>query len=99
MWVTSESCRGTPSGGPSRIEASVCGPDSHDDVEDRLLVEAAFAAVDDLEEEVCRLAYGFSDYDPIPDSEVGYGLGLSRPKVQRVRASALGKMRDAAGVA
>lgn len=87
-----------PNGGPSRIEASVCGPDYYDDVEDRLLVEAAFAAVDDLEEEVCRLAYGFSDCDPIPDSEVGYRLGLSRPKVQRVRASALGKMRDAVGV-
>ena len=86
------------SGGPSRLEVQVCGPDYYDNVEDRLLVEAAFAAVDDLEEDVCRLAYGFSDYDPIPDSEVGHRLGLSRPKVQRVRASALGKMRDAVGV-
>ncbi len=88
-----------PIGGPSRLEVQVCGPDYYDDAEDRLLVEAAFAAVDDLEEEVCRLAYGFSDDGPIPDSEVGHRLGLSRPKVQRVRASALGKMRDAVGIA
>lgn len=87
-----------PSGSPSRLEVQVCGPDYYGDVEDKLLVEAAFAAVDDLEEEVCRLAYGFSDDDPIPDSEVGHRLGLSRPKVQRVRASALGKMRAAVGI-
>jgi DNA-directed RNA polymerase specialized sigma subunit len=83
----------------NRPDVQVCGRDYYDDVEDKLLVAAAFAAVDDLEEDVCRLAYGFSDYDPIPDSEVGHRLGLSRPKVQRVRASALGKMRNAVGVA
>lgn len=85
--------------GPARFEVQVCGPDYCDDVENRLLVEAAFAAVDSLEASVCRLAYGFSDDDPLPDSEVGHRLGLSRPKVQRVRASALGKMRSAVGLA
>ena len=87
------------SDGPGRLEVQVCGPDHYDDVENRLLVEAAFAAVDSLEAGVCRLAYGFSDDDPLPDSEVGHRLGLSRPKVQRVRASALGKMRSAFGLA
>lgn len=84
---------------PDRLDIQIAGRDYYDDVEDKLLVETAFAAVDDLEEDVCRLAYGFSDYDPIPDAEVGHRLGLSRPKVQRVRASALGKMRNALGVA
>lgn len=88
-----------PCDGPDRLDVQVYGRDYCDDVEDRLLVEAAFAAVDDLEEDVCRLAYGFSGYDPVPDSEVGHRLGLSRPKVQRVRASALGKMRNAVGIA
>lgn len=88
-----------PGDGPDRLELPACGPDYYDDVEDRLLVEAAFAAVDSLEEGVCRLAYGFSDSDPLPDSEVGHRLGLSRPKAQRVRASALGKMRAAVGLA
>jgi DNA-directed RNA polymerase specialized sigma subunit len=68
-------------------------------VEDAILVEAAFAAVDDLETDVVRLAYGFADYDPQPDAEIGHRLGLSRPKTQRVRSSALGKMRTALGVA
>ena len=85
--------------GPNGLDVQVVGPDYCDDDEDKLLVEAAFAAVEDLEEDVCRLAYGFSDDDPIPDSEVGHRLGLSRPKVQRVRAAALGKMRHALGVA
>jgi DNA-directed RNA polymerase specialized sigma subunit len=94
---------GGPAGGPGghspdRLDFSaVTGQDYLNDIEDRLLVEAAFAAVDDLEEEVCRLAYGFGDSDPIPDAEVGHRLGLSRPKVQRVRASALGKMHNAIG--
>lgn len=68
------------------------------EVEDRILAEAALDAVDDLEEDVCRLAYGFSDYDPVPDAEIGARLGLSRPKTQRVRAGALVKMRSALGV-
>lgn len=68
-------------------------------VEDELLVEVAFGAVDDLEEDVVRLAYGFADYNTLADIEVGERLGLSRPKVQRVRSGALGKMRLALGVA
>lgn len=90
---------GGSSDGPDRCDVQIVGQDYYADVEDKLLVEAAFAAVDDLEEAVCRLAYGFSDYGPIPDAEVGHRLGLSRPKVQRVRASALRKMRNAVGIA
>jgi DNA-directed RNA polymerase specialized sigma subunit len=69
------------------------------DAEDRILVEAAFAAVDQLEADVVRLAYGFTDYDPVPDAEVAERLGLSRQKAQRTRNSALSHMRDALGVA
>jgi DNA-directed RNA polymerase specialized sigma subunit len=90
---------GDDADGPGRLGVQVCGPDYYDDIENRLLVEAAFAAVDSLEADVCRLAYGFSDYNPLPDSEVGHRLGLSRPKVQRLRTSALGKMRSAVGLA
>jgi DNA-directed RNA polymerase specialized sigma subunit len=67
------------------------------DVEDAILVETAFQVVDTLEKDVIRLAYGFSDYDPVPDAEIGERLGFSRPKVQRVRASGLAKMRVAIG--
>lgn len=64
---------------------------------DEDLVRAAFAAVDDVEERVCRVSYGFEDYEPQPDGEVAHRLGLSRPKVQRVRTKALAKMREALG--
>jgi DNA-directed RNA polymerase specialized sigma subunit len=90
---------GGAAGDPVRLEVPVCGPDYYEDVENKLLVETAFAAVDSLEAGVCRLAYGFSDDGPLPDSEVGHRLGLSRPKVQRMRTSALGKMRSAVGIA
>lgn len=66
--------------------------------DDRVLVEAAFDAVDDLEEEVCRQAYGFTDYDPVPDAEIAHRLGYSRPKIQRVRTGALATMRAALAV-
>lgn len=69
------------------------------DAEDAILVATAFGAVNDLEEDVCRLSYGFTDYEPIPDAEIGHRLGLSRQKTQRTRSSALGKMRQALGVA
>jgi DNA-directed RNA polymerase specialized sigma subunit len=69
------------------------------DVEDRILVEAAFDAVDTLEKDVVRLAYGFSDYDPVSDGEIGERIGMSRAKVQRTRSGALTKMRSALGVA
>jgi DNA-directed RNA polymerase specialized sigma subunit len=69
------------------------------DAEDRVLVEAAFRSVDTLEKDVTRLAYGFTEYDPVPDAEIGARLGLSRQKTQRTRSSALGKMREALGVA
>lgn len=66
-------------------------------VEDEILVSAAFAAVDDLETDVVRLAYGFTDYDPQPDAEVAHRLGMSRSAAQRTRTGALDKMRDALG--
>ncbi|UIW13527.1 DNA binding protein [Arthrobacter phage Lizalica] len=70
--------------------------DRSDAEEDTVLVETAFAAVDDVEESVCRLAYGFESYgDPVPDIEIGHRLGMTRPTVQRRRSSALGKMRKA----
>lgn len=68
--------------------------------EDADLVAAAFDAVDDLEEAVCRLAYGFETHgDLLVDEEVGHRLGFSRAKAQRHRAAALGKMRVALAVA
>lgn len=70
-----------------------------DDSEDRVLVEVAFAAVDTVETEVCRIAYGFEDPEPQPDAIVAERVGLSRQKAQRTRAKALGKMREAVGIA
>lgn len=67
--------------------------------EDAILVAAAFESVNDLEKTVCELSYGFTDYDPVPDAEIGHRLGLSRQKTQRTRSSALGKMREALAVA
>lgn len=67
--------------------------------EDAELAAAAFDAVDDLEESVCRLAYGFETYgSPVADVEVGHRLGFSQSKTQRVRSAALGKMREALAV-
>lgn len=67
------------------------------DAEDAELVALAFEAVTPLEEEVCRLAYGFAEYDPVPDAEIGHRLGFSRAKAQRLRVGALDKMRSALG--
>jgi RNA polymerase sigma factor (sigma-70 family) len=69
------------------------------DAEERILVEAAFAAVGPLEESVVRLAYGFADYEALSDAEVAFRLGLSRPTAQRTRTGALVTMRSALGVA
>lgn len=79
----------------------VFSPSAINDAEDRILVEAAFRSVDTLEEDVCRLVYGFADYDPVSDEEAGSRLSppMSRAKTQRTRTAALGKMRNALGVA
>lgn len=71
-----------------------------DDVDARVMVKHAFEALegDDTAEKVVRLAYGFSDYEPVADGEVAYRLGLSRPKVQRTRTAALTLMRNHLGV-
>lgn len=68
-------------------------------VEDAILVEAALAAVEGVEEDVIGLRYGFTEYNPLSDAEIGERLELSRQKVQRTATSALGKMRTALGVA
>ncbi|MFG3715835.1 hypothetical protein [Micromonospora sp. NPDC047730] len=68
------------------------------DAEDRVLAELAFRSVDDFERDVCRLAYGFADFDPQPDAEIGHRLGgFGRLKIQRTRTRALGKMASALG--
>lgn len=81
------------------VNATPLWDGQHADAEDRILVEAAFRAMDTLERDVTRLAYGFSEFDPVPDAEIGHRLGFSRPKVQRTRAGALAKARTALGVA
>lgn len=68
------------------------------DIEDRLLVQAAFRAVEDQEARIVELAYGFTEYDPVPDAEIAHRLGLTRPTVQRKRGKALTSMRKALGV-
>lgn len=66
------------------------------DAEDAVLVAAAFRAVDDREQDVCRMAYGFTDYgDPVPDAEIAHRIGGSRDSVLRTRHRALRKMREA----
>lgn len=69
------------------------------DVEDRILVDMAFAAMDDDEARVCELYYGFTEYEPVPDAEIAHRTGASRPAVQRKRTKALKKSRLALGVA
>lgn len=71
--------------------------DVYADAEDRILVEMALAAVDDLEADICRMSYGFTSYNPVPDGQIAAELGMTRPTVQRRRAGALSKMRDALG--
>ncbi|GAA2844010.1 hypothetical protein Acy02nite_68710 [Actinoplanes cyaneus] len=72
---------------------AVTSPAEIVDAEDRVLVDLAFAAVNELEREVCRLYYGFTEYDTVPDAEIGHRLGFSRLKVQRTRQRALTDMR------
>jgi DNA-directed RNA polymerase specialized sigma subunit len=70
--------------------------------DDDELVALAFASVDELEADVCYVAYGFgpeycpeADDNPRSDAEVGETLGLSNSKAYRTRRRALSKMRDA----
>ncbi|MEV1157760.1 hypothetical protein AB0J27_20410 [Micromonospora chokoriensis] len=67
------------------------------DVNDRLMCRRAFEVVTDLEADVCKLAYGFADYDPQPDAEIGHRLGMGRVTTLRTRQRALAKMRVALG--
>lgn len=68
------------------------------DVEDQVLVDAALASITDEECRIVELAYGFTEYDPVPDAEIGHRLGLTRPTVQRKRAGALSTIRKTLGV-
>lgn len=92
-----------PADGPELLSrATVARPvwdaeEQYADAEDRILVEMAFGAVDDLETDICRASYGFTSYNPIPDGQIAADLSMTRPTVQRRRAGALSKMRDALG--
>lgn len=66
--------------------------------EETLLLETAWKAVDDFETDVCRLAYGFSDYRPNSDGEIAEKLGYGRATIQRRRQGALSKMRVSLGL-
>ena len=85
--------------GPRDVHAYPIAHDSIADVEDAVLVEVAFGAMDTFERDVVRLGYGFAEYDTVPDAEIAARLGYSRPKIQRTRAGALVKARSALGVA
>lgn len=68
------------------------------DVEDRILVDMAFAAMNDDEARICEMAYGFTTYgEPLSDDAIGAHIGASRPAVQRRRNKALTKSRKALG--
>ncbi|GEB46978.1 hypothetical protein MTE01_29230 [Microbacterium testaceum] len=67
-------------------------------VEQRADVAKAFAAVDVITGDVIRDAYGFTEYDPIPDAEIAHRRGYSRSKVQRLRSEGLSTMRKALNV-
>lgn len=81
--------------------------DPFDVLADEELVAQAFAAVSHDESTVVRQAYGFEPaivdgtellpegHAPLSDQLVAISTGLSRPKVQRTRTSALAKMRAA----
>ncbi|AWY06676.1 RNA polymerase sigma factor [Microbacterium phage Zeta1847] len=59
------------------------------------LVNRALGALDPDSYRIVRLAYGFADYEPLPDAEVGHRLGFTRSKVQRLRMASLETMHDA----
>lgn len=86
--------------GPGWGESNIYddGREAIADAEDAILVRLAFKAVDDEEARIVEMAYGFTEYDTVPDAEIGHRLGLTRPTVQRRRAFALNKMRKALGV-
>jgi hypothetical protein len=65
--------------------------------ETRHMVRAALAALNDdpVASVIVRDAYGFNDYEAIPDAEVAHRHGLTRPTVQRKRMAALVTMHGA----
>jgi DNA-directed RNA polymerase specialized sigma subunit len=85
-------------GHASGVASPVFTPSPVADVEDRMLVDMAFGAMTDEEARICELAYGFTEYDPVPDPEIAHRMGLSKATVQRKRQKALDKSRKAIGV-
>lgn len=90
--------------GRVRSVLNIEGDSTYDEVEDRLMIDVAFAALDDSEARVIELAYGFRstfDYasgEPVPDSAIALIVGGSRATIQRRRGKALAKCREALGV-
>ncbi len=76
--------------------ASLAEETGYATVEQAAIVEAAFAAVDALAALVIRDAYGFTEYEPIPDAEIAHRRGYSRSKVQRIRTEGLVTMHAVA---
>jgi RNA polymerase sigma factor (sigma-70 family) len=85
--------------GASVTAGTATAVDSIAEVEDAILVANALEAIEGVEEDVVGLRYGFTEYNPLSDAEIGERLELSRQKVQRTAMSALGKMRSRLGVA
>lgn len=73
--------------------------DFYCEAEDAVMVEVAFAAVEDEQARIMELAYGFTEYEPVSDAEIAHRLGnQTRPTIQRKRVAALASMRKALGV-
>lgn len=83
---------------PEQEATGITPERSYASVEQRATVERAFAAVDELTGDIIRDAYGFTEYDPIPDAEIAHRRGFSRSKVQRIRTEGIVTMRRALGV-
>ncbi|WP_424936630.1 MULTISPECIES: hypothetical protein [Bacteria] len=66
-------------------------------VEDAATCAIAFTAVDSVRGGIIRDAYGFTDLDPLPDSEIAHRRGMTRSKVQRLRSEGIAAMRAALG--
>ncbi|WP_144722266.1 sigma-70 family RNA polymerase sigma factor [Cellulosimicrobium sp. TH-20] len=67
-------------------------------IERKAMVDKARKAVSGDERTVVDLAYGFAEFDVIPDAEIAHRLGMNRSTVWRKKAAALDKMRNALGV-
>jgi hypothetical protein len=64
-------------------------------VDEQEMCRQAFAAVDGTTGAIMRDAYGFTEFDPLPDAEIAHRMGFTRSKVQRLRSEGLVTMREA----